>query len=164
MRTHRTGRARHLDSAPPLDDAKGRAPDHASSFAADLVGASARSAEKWASSILTGAPRPVDWFVVLGWRVLLRLRLAPPGDLGAIAGWRVTTNRPDSVTLEVGSSLVTARKVLMVDADRLTLTTYVWFQGRRGRVVWSVLAPVHHRVEPLLISLAASRFLAGERP
>ena len=57
----------------------------------------------------------------------------------------------------MASSLVAARKVLTVDADRVTLATYVWFHGTRGRILWSAVAPVHHRIEPLLMTMAESR-------
>ncbi|MEO6511938.1 MAG: hypothetical protein ABIO16_13150 [Nocardioides sp.] len=46
---------------------------------------------------------------------------------------------------------------MRVDADRLTFSTYVWYERALGRIVWSVLAPIHHRVEPLLLTLATSR-------
>ena len=64
---------------------------------------------------------------------------------------------PGSVALEVRSSSLTARKVLKVDAHGLTLTTYVWYEGTRGRVLWSAIAPVHHLIEPLLVTSAVSR-------
>ncbi len=94
--------------------------------------------------------------MLFGWRFVLRLRLAPR-EPGTVAGWTITTTRPDAITLEVESGSIAARKVLLVDEDRLTLTTYVWYRSRLGRLLWSTLAPVHHRVEPLLMSLATSR-------
>lgn len=157
MRDPRSGRARRIEPAVKIDVQDGRAPDYATSFAADLAEADGRSAEQWARSTLEGAPRVLSWFVVLGWKLVLRLRLAPPRVAGAVAGWTILTSSPGSITLEVSSSLVVARKVLTVDANRLTLSTYVWFEGTPGRVVWTALAPVHHRVEPLLITLAVSR-------
>ncbi len=131
-------------------------PDYASSFAIEFPGAAHESPEQWARAILEGAPPLLRWFVLLGWKVVLRLRLAPRGP-DTVAGWTISTSTSDSITLEVQSGSLAARKVLLVDRDRLTLTTYVWYQRRAGRVIWSTLAPVHHRVEPLLMTLAASR-------
>jgi hypothetical protein len=156
MRAPRTGRARRIDPAVEIDPEDGRRPDYATSFAADLAEADTQSPEQWARSILEGAPRALRWFVVIGWKLVLRLRLAPRGADGAIAGWTIGRTTPDRVTLEVSSSLVTARKVLEADADRLTLTTYVWYENKRGRLLWSASAPVHHRIEPLLLTLAVS--------
>jgi hypothetical protein len=120
-----------------------------------VAGADSRSAEQWARTILEDAPRFLGWFVFIGWKLVLRLRLAPRARVGTIAGWQITKQTPTSITLEVTSSLVTAHKVLQVDANRLTLTTHVWYQGRRGHVVWSAISPVHHLVEPVLVTLAA---------
>lgn len=72
-------------------------------------------------------------------------------------GWRIRTTTSDAITLEVGSTLVAARKVLRVDRDRLTLTTFVWYERTQGRVLWSVIAPIHHLIEPLLLRLGTSR-------
>ena len=140
-----------------LAASRGATPDYASAFAADVAGADARSAEDWARTILEDAPRALRWFVVAGWRCVLLLRLAPRGTAGTVAGWTlIASSTPTTVTLEVASRLITAHKVMSVAPDRITLTTYVWFRSRLGRAVWSALAPVHHRVEPLLVTLAAS--------
>ncbi len=107
---------------------------------------------------MEGAPRPLRWFVFVGWKFVLLLRLAPRGTPGTVAGWTVVGSAtPASITLEVSSSLVSARKVVRVEGDRVTLATYVWYERTLGRVLWSALAPVHHRIEPLLITSAASR-------
>jgi hypothetical protein len=157
-----SGRARRVEPAAYVGAERDPAPDYSSAFAADVADADAQSAEHWARAILEGAPRFLGWFVFIGWKVVLRLRLAPRGAAGTIAGWTLTHEAtPALTTLEVGSSLVTARKVLRVDANRLTLTTYVWYQGTPGRVLWSAIAPVHHRIEPLLMTLAVSRRRAG---
>ena len=161
MSTAKIGRARRVDPAVEIDLDDGRAADYASAFAVDVTGSQSAErwvAERWAASILEGAPPLLRWFVVLGWKLVLRLRLAPRGTAGTIAGWSSTTGpTPDSITLDVGSSLVAARKVLTVEPDRVTLATYVRFHGTRGRILWSAIAPVHHRIEPLLMTMAESR-------
>ena len=151
------GRVRRVEAAKEIDAGDGRAPDYSSAFAADVADADDQSAEQWARTILEGAPRYLRWFVVMGWKLVLRLRLAPRGTAGTIAGWTETSRTPTSITLEVKSSLVTARKVLQVDANRVTLATYVSYEGRPGHVVWASLAPVHHLIEPMLVSSAVTR-------
>jgi hypothetical protein len=156
MQDPEPGRARRLepaetDAGDGLTDA-----DYASSFAVDVDGADARSPEQWARGTLEGAPRILRWFVLIGWKAVLRLRLEPR-SAGTILGWGIRSRTADTVTLEVGSSLVTGRKVLKVEPDRLVLTTFVRFERTQGRVLWSVIAPIHHLIEPLLLTLAAKR-------
>ncbi len=158
MNVPSSGRARRTEPAVDVE-AGSRTPDYATAFAAHVVDAGTSSAEQWARRILEDAPPILRWFVFIGWKFVLRLRLAPRGAPGAVAGWTITRTTPDSITLEVKSSLVTARKVLNVEANRLTLTTYVWYERSAGRVVWAAIAPVHHRIEPLLLTLAGSRDL-----
>ena len=164
MREDKVGRAHRVAPATdvaPEDVLADR--DYVSSFAVELPHADARSPEQWARATLEGAPRALRWFVVFGWRAVLRLRLEPGPAAGNVAGWTIHSNRSDAVTLEVHSSLVAARKVLQVSEDRLTLTTFVRYEGRRGRLLWSAIAPVHHRIEPLLLTLAGRRPTAPER-
>ena len=138
-----------------IDAQDGLAPDYGSSFAADLPGADNESPEQWARTILEGAPLLLRWFVLFGWKFVLRLRLAPRAT-DVVAGWAISTTTSNAITLEVESGSIAARKVLLVEQNRLTLTTYVWYRRRLGRLLWSTLAPVHHRIEPLLMTLATS--------
>jgi hypothetical protein len=155
----RTGRARRIAPATDIDDTQDLADhDYVSSFAADIPGADADSPEQWARSTLEGAPRALRWFVIFGWRFLLRLRLEPRRGAPNIAGWAIRTTTPGSIALEVHSGSLTAHKVLQLDPDRVVLTTFVRFDRLPGRVLWTALAPFHHRIEPLLLTLAASRF------
>ena len=157
MGVSRDGRARRIEPVAGIVLWGGRGPDYVTSFAADVADADAESAEHWARRILEGAPLPLRLFVLTGWRLVLRLRLAPRRAAGTVAGWTISQATPDLVTLEVDSSLVHARKVLNLESSRLILTTQVWYARTRGRVLWSALAPVHHRIEPLIVSLAVSR-------
>jgi len=95
------------------------------------------------SGAITSSKYPAS---VLGWK----LAAATPGG-----------PEPGRVTLEVHSSLITARKVVEVERSRVTVTTFVRYERRLGRRIWSALAPVHHLTEPLLLTLAASRRNAG---
>jgi hypothetical protein len=154
----KTGRARRIQPEADLDaEAGGPGPDYVSSFAADFPTADATSPEQWARSTLEGAPRILRWFVLIGWKAVLRLRLEPRGAAGNIMGWHIRTTTPDAITLEVSSSLVAARKVLKVSENRIILTTFVRYERTLGRILWSAIAPIHHRIEPLLLTLATSR-------
>ncbi|MEO6511939.1 MAG: hypothetical protein ABIO16_13155 [Nocardioides sp.] len=111
MSDRQTGRARRIEPAAELAAEEGLAdPGYASSFAAEVPDAGTRSPEQWARDTLEGAPRLLRWFVVIGWRAVLRLRLEPRGAAGTVLGWRIRTTTPDEISLEVGSSLIAARK------------------------------------------------------
>jgi hypothetical protein len=63
---------------------------------------------------------------------------------------------PDAIILEVQSALMTAHKILRVEASRVLLTTFVRYEHRMAGGVWPAIAPVHHRTEPYLLAHAAS--------
>lgn len=130
-------------------------PDYASTFAVTASQSDARSAEQWIRDTFEGAPRAVRSFVVIGWRYLLGLQLGPPRSPAHVLGWKIVASSPDSIVLEVRSALVTACKVLRVESSRVVTTTFVRYERRAGRAVWSALAPVHHRTEPYLLGRAA---------
>ena len=137
--------------------ADGLAADYASSFQVCLTDAGARSAVQWARSVFEGAPLVLRWFLVLGWTTVLRLRLGPRSSPDHVLGWEIASATPDTLTLRARSTLVTAHKVLAVDNGRLTVTTLVRYERPLARLVWSAIAPIHHRIEPLLITRAARR-------
>jgi hypothetical protein len=130
-------------------------PDYASAFAVATAGGDARSAEQWIRDAFEDAPRAVRSFVVIGWRYLLGLQLGPPRSPAHVLGWKIVASSPDSIVLEVRSALVSARKVLRVESSRVVTTTFVRYEQRAGRAVWSALAPAHHRTEPYLLGRAA---------
>lgn len=132
------------------------APDYVTAFA---VGNSERerSPEQWARLIFENADRVLRWFVVLGWKTVLGLKLGPRGSAEHVLGWRIHTTLANSITLEARSALMTAHKVVQVDDSRVTVATLVRYDRRWARAVWAVVAPVHHRTEPLLLARAAAR-------
>ena len=132
--------------------------DYASSFEiSTAAGHAGCPPDRWARAMLEDAPRALRWFVVLGWKTMLRLRLGPIGSPDHVLGWPIATSTADAITLEVSSPLITARKVVRVAPTRVTVTTHVRYQRRPARVIWSIVAPVHHRTEPLHLTMAASR-------
>jgi hypothetical protein len=129
--------------------------------AAAASGNAATSPEQWARAVFEGAPRVLRWALVLGWRLVLRLRLDLVTSPERVLGWRIAGRSPGDVVLEARSALLTARKVIQVGDAHLTATTFVRFERRGGRWLWAVVAPVHHRTEPLLLTLAARRAARG---
>lgn len=145
-------RARRVDVPADLSDRVGRV-DYASAFAIPVAGWD-RSPECWAHAVFDQAPAWLRGPVLVGWRRVLRLRLAPHPSTGSVLGWRVTGADDRQVFLEADSPLLTGRKVVQVASGSLTVATFVRCGGRFGRLVWSVVAVVHHRTEPMLLNHA----------
>jgi Protein of unknown function (DUF2867) len=93
---------------------------------------------------------------VAGWTVGLGLRLGPRPSPDHVLGWRIVTAAPDLVTLSVQSALLgTAHIVLQVESSQVILASFVRYEKRRGRRIWSAVQPVHHRIVPYLLERAA---------
>jgi hypothetical protein len=94
--------------------------------------------------------------VVVGWKYVVGFRLWPRPSPDHVLGWEVVHADADTITFEVRSALATARKVVRVYDGRVAATTFVRFERRMGRTIWSSIAPVHHLNEPYLLRHAAS--------
>src|SRR2546429_5439044 len=67
----------------------GQDADFACAYAIDVAPDDNRSAEQWARAAWEGASAPMRWFIVAGWRLVLRLRLGPPHSADHILGGRI---------------------------------------------------------------------------
>ncbi len=105
---------------------------------------------------MEGAPLPVRWFLLLGWRAGLGLRLGPRSSPEHVLGWRIAAREPDAVRLELQSVLMTAELVLRVAGSTAALASSVSYTRRAARPLWAMALPVHRRVVPYL-RRAASR-------
>ena len=115
------------------------------------------SVEQWGREVFEGGPRTLRWFLVFGWRAVLRLRLDLAVSPERVLGWTIVGRSAAGVVLEARSSFLTARKVIQVADAQLTASTFIRYERRWGRWIWAVVALVHHRTEPLLLTLAARR-------
>jgi hypothetical protein len=154
MSASRSTRARRVAVAEEIDPL-GRS-DYASAFAVLRQAADERSAEQWARAALEGAPAALRNFVIVGWRYGLGFRLGPRASGAHVLGWKIASSTPDVIVLDVKSPLVTAEKVVRVDATRVVMTTFVRYERAAGRALWSAVTPVHHRTEPYLLGRAAA--------
>jgi len=129
---------------------------YASSFAVGIRSGDTRSSEQWVRSMFENASAPVQTFVLFGWKNLLQLRLGPKSSSDYVLGWKVTSTTPEVIVLDVQSPLLQVRKVLRVEASRVVTTTCVRYDLWAARVIWAMVAPVHHRTEPFLLGRAGS--------
>jgi hypothetical protein len=151
-----SARAYRVVTAGTARAADGLAADYASSF--EILGADVGrySPRQWARAIFEGAPAVWRWVLIVGWRAVLRLRLGPRPSPDHVLGWQIVAATPNTLTLQARSALVTAHKVLEVGDGRLTVSTLIRYESRSARLIWSALAPVHHVIEPLLMTRAAA--------
>lgn len=61
-------------------------PDYSAGFEVSL-GAQERPPEQWARITFEDAPLALRWFVVLGWKTILGLRLGPLRSPDHVLGW-----------------------------------------------------------------------------
>jgi hypothetical protein len=153
MSAPRSLRARRVAVA-EMADPLGRS-DYASAFEVPREAADRWSAELWARAAFEGAPAALRTFVVSGWRYGLGFRLGPSSSADHILGWRIVARTPHAVELELQSALVTARKVVRVDAGRVVMTTFVRYERAPARLLWAAATPIHHQTEPYLLGHAA---------
>jgi hypothetical protein len=135
----------------------GRNDEYASAFALALGDAAAlRPAEQWARAVFEGAPPLLRRVVLFGWRVFLRLRLQPLDAADQVLGWRLERGAAgaDTVTLAAASPLLRAENIAAVDGSVVLWVTVVHFEGRTGRLLWTLASPLHHVVIPYLLRRA----------
>jgi hypothetical protein len=121
-------------------------------LAADDAGS--MSAEQWARATWEGAPTIVRWFLTVGWRFALGLRLAPGRSPTHILGWRITDNHPDMVTLQARSALITGHNVVIVQDSTVLWTTLVHYEHPIARPIWRLVELVHRIVLPYTLTHA----------
>ena len=131
-------------------------PNYAAAWEADIAAGSALSAEQWGGATFEDAPRALRAFIVAGWTAGLGLRLGPRPSPDHVLGWRITVNAPEMIILEVQFRFGTAHNVLCVASSRVLVGTFVRFEKRGGRTVWSLVAPLHQWIVPYILGRAAA--------
>ncbi|MFJ6075565.1 DUF2867 domain-containing protein [Streptomyces sp. NPDC093065] len=129
----------------------------ASAFALPVAGLPRRTAEEWARSTFEDTPALLRELLRAGWTLVLGLRLGPRSSARHVMGWRTVESGRGRIAVEARAPSLTARNVVTVDGTRLVWATYVDFERGSGRALWSLAAPVHHLVVPLLLGRAARR-------
>jgi hypothetical protein len=128
--------------------------DYTVSFQAPLIAGDGRSPEQMARAIFEGASQPVRWFLVLGWRSVVGLRLGPRSSSEHVLGWAILGREPDSVTLGLSSWFLTARLVVSTDPSRVTHSTYVLYDRPIAAVIWPPVSLLHRQIVPRLLRRA----------
>jgi hypothetical protein len=128
-------------------------PNYAVSFAAPAN--STRTPEQWARAVFEATSAGMRWYLFIGWRCGLGLKLAPRSSPDHIAGWRILDSTSQAIIIEAESPLLVAHNVTRVNDGCINLTTFGRYERRLGRFVWSVAAPLHVRTLPHLMRRAS---------
>jgi hypothetical protein len=128
-------------------------PDFACAYEVAIALGDVRSTEQWARAAWEGAPVPVQWFMLAGWRVVLGLPLGPRRSPDHILGWRIVARVPDETICQLRSRLVDAHNVFRKRDGALVWSTLVTYEGRAARVIWPPVSMLHR----LLVRIALRR-------
>jgi len=130
--------------------------DYSDSFAAETATGENLSPEQLARSVFEGAPRPVHWFLLVGFRYGLNLRLASQTSPEHVLGWAIIDREANSITIESRSWYLTSRLLFQTEPRRATLSTYVRYDRPIAKVLWPPVSILHRQILPRLLRHAAS--------
>jgi hypothetical protein len=118
------------------------------------------TAEQWARAMFGNTPSAGE---VLIWRVLLGFRLDRRRSPDTVAGWRVGERHDDWVRLETASWFLSANLIVRTAPGRVSLSTFLHYDRRLGRVLWPPLSTVHRRLVPGVLRSADTRIRVRPR-
>ncbi len=151
---HRRARRVEPDAAARSGDTLAD-PDYADAFAID-PGTEDRSAEQWARTAFEGAPAGLRWFLLIGWRFVLGIRLGPRPSPQHVLGWPIVLATRDTIVLGVESAVVGPSHLLFRVADgRVVAATFVRFDRPGARAIWSARGLIHRPTLSYLLAHAA---------
>ncbi|MYV59572.1 DUF2867 domain-containing protein, partial [Streptomyces sp. SID4931] len=116
------------------------------------------TAELWARALFGDVPDPVERLI---WQGLLGLRLSRGRSPGTVAGWRIAERGEDWIRLEAASWFLTGNLVVRAADGQVSLGTFLRYDRRPARAVWSPLSAVHRRLAPGLLRDAAATVRAA---
>lgn len=132
-----------------------RAADFACAYEIDIAPGDDRTSEEWAREAWEGAPVPLRWFMLLGWRVVLGLRLGPRTSPDHILGWRITDRTPDTTVCQLASPFLEASNTFRRVEGRLVWSTEVVYDRGIARVIWPPVSLVHRPLVRVALQRAA---------
>jgi len=98
----------------------------------------------------------VRWFLLVGWRFVLGLRLGPRTSLVHVLGWTIIKSDTNSITLELQSWLLTAQLVFRTDESHVTQATFVRYNQPIAAFVWPAVSLIHCQIVPRLLRRAGT--------
>ena len=95
------------------------------------------------------------WFMVAGWRFVLRLRLGPRNSANHILGWQIIDRRPDETVCQLRSGFLDAYNTFRLVDGRLVWSTVVIYEGPIARVIWPPVSVLHRPLVRFALRRAA---------
>jgi hypothetical protein len=138
--------------------------DYTDCFEVPVATTDDRTPEQWARAVFEDAPRSMRWFLLVGFRYGLNLRLARRTSPEHVLGWAIVDREPDSLTIESRSWYLTSRLLFQTKPARVTLSTYVRYDKPIAKVLWPPISILHRQILPRLLRHAAARTPARQQP
>jgi len=129
--------------------------DFVCAYEVDIASGDDRSSERWARDAWEGAPGPLRWFMLAGWRVVLGLRLGPRTSPDHILGWHITTRTPDETVCQLASAFLKASNTFRRREGRLVWSTEVTYDRGIARVIWPPVSLLHRPLVRIALRRAA---------
>jgi hypothetical protein len=130
-------------------------PDFACAYQVAIAPGDDRSSEHWARAAWEGAPAPLRWFMVAGWRLVLGLRLGPLHSPDHVLGWPIVTRGPDETGCQLRSGFLEAYNLFRKVDGTLVWSTFVTYERPMARVIWPPASLVHRLLLRVVLRRAA---------
>jgi hypothetical protein len=129
--------------------------DFACAYEVSIAPDDSRSSEQWARAVWEGAPAPLRWFMLAGWRLVLRLRLGPRHSPDHVLGWLIVDSSPGETVCHLDSGLLSAHNVFHKADRTLVWSTFVTYKGLAARVIWLAVSALHRFLVRIALRRAA---------
>jgi hypothetical protein len=148
---------RVFPTSPRTGSTAPREHDFACAYEVAIAPGDNRTSEQWARAIWEGAPAPLRWVMLAGWRLVLRLRLGPRHSADHILGWRIVDRGPDETVCQLRSGFLNAHNMFRKVDGKFVWSTFVTYERPIGRVIWPPVSLVHRLLVRIALRRAARR-------
>jgi hypothetical protein len=138
--------------------------DFACAFAVPVAAGDNRSSEEWARAVWEGSPAPIRWFMLFGWRAVLRLRLGPRHSPDHILGWRIVERTESETVCHLESGFLKADNVFRKVDSTVVWSAFITYERPIAKAVWPPAALVHRVLARFALGRAATRGPEAENP
>ena len=129
-------------------------PDYNDLFTVTINGAGATSAEEWARTAIEDVAGQGGQFI---WRGVLGLRLKSRPSTERVGGWKIADRGREWIRLEASSWFLTAHLVIRLDAEHLSVGTFIRYDRPIAALIWVPASAVHRRLMPGLLHQTVRR-------
>jgi hypothetical protein len=131
--------------------------NYSDSFTAETATRDDLSAEQLARAVFEDAPRPVRWFLLIGFRYGLGLKFGPRSSPEHVFGWAIVDREANWITIESRSWYLTSRLLFQTEPALVKLSSYVRYDRPIAKVLWPPVSVLHRQILPRLLRHAAAR-------